>query len=202
MIQEIINKKKNGTDCTEQESAEIKYWLRTTTILPGSGDQQILEDIQLLFPQEYGEVNFEQEVDENFKRITSPKENPYSKEVLNITKGTWEWKQKRGNNFYEHTIYSGDSVIAELNGDTPKEIAANAEAICNAVNSTYGKGIDPFLVPELIQMVIDLKNCIKRLSQDNLSQADRDTEAQWEGEAHELLLRINPNYYKNANEKS
>ena len=53
---------------------------------------------------------------------------------------------------------------------------------------------------ELFQMVRDLKDCIKRLSQDNLSQIERDKEAQWEGEAHELLTRINPNYYKNANE--
>lgn len=53
---------------------------------------------------------------------------------------------------------------------------------------------------ELFQMVKDLKNCINRLSQDGLSQFDRDREAQWEGEAHELLSRINPNYYKNANE--
>ena len=52
---------------------------------------------------------------------------------------------------------------------------------------------------ELFQMVRDLKDCIKRLSQDNLSQIERDKEAQWEGEAHELLTRINPNYYKNAN---
>lgn len=53
---------------------------------------------------------------------------------------------------------------------------------------------------ELFQMVRDLKDCINRLSQDNLSQIERDKEAQWEGEAHELLTRINPNYYKNANE--
>lgn len=53
---------------------------------------------------------------------------------------------------------------------------------------------------ELFQMVFNLKNCIHRLSQDGLSQFDRDAEAQWEGEAHELLTRINPNYYKNANE--
>lgn len=55
--------------------------------------------------------------------------------------------------------------------------------------------------PELFQMVIDLKKCIQRLSNDDLSQFERDTEAQWEGEAHELLTRINPNYYKNANEE-
>ena len=54
--------------------------------------------------------------------------------------------------------------------------------------------------PELFQMVRDLKDCIKRLTQDNLSQFERDAEAQWEGEAFELITRINPNYYRNANE--
>ena len=53
--------------------------------------------------------------------------------------------------------------------------------------------------PELLQMVYDLKQCIKRLTQDDLTQFDRDTEAQWEGEAHELLTRINPDWYDNAN---
>ena len=52
--------------------------------------------------------------------------------------------------------------------------------------------------PELLQMVYDLKNCIKRLTADNLSQEARDQEAQWEGEAHELLLRVNQDYYTNA----
>ena len=55
-------------------------------------------------------------------------------------------------------------------------------------------------IEELFQMVKDLKSCIKRLAQDGISQFERDTEAQWEGEAHELLSRINPNYYRNANE--
>lgn len=55
--------------------------------------------------------------------------------------------------------------------------------------------------PELLQMVYDLKKCIERLTDDNLElhQEDRDKEAQWIGEAHELLHKINPNYYKNAN---
>lgn len=56
-------------------------------------------------------------------------------------------------------------------------------------------------IPELLQIVYDLKECIKRLSQDGLTQFDRDTEAQHEGEAHELLVRIKPDYYKNANEQ-
>jgi len=56
--------------------------------------------------------------------------------------------------------------------------------------------------PELLQMVKDLKDCIKRLTSDDaLTQFDKDRESEWEGEAHELLCKINPNYYKNANEK-
>lgn len=54
--------------------------------------------------------------------------------------------------------------------------------------------------PELLQMVNELKNSVKRLTEDNLSQEDRDKEAQWIGEAHELLYKINPDYYTNANE--
>ena len=54
--------------------------------------------------------------------------------------------------------------------------------------------------PELLQMVYNLKKCIERLTGDNiLSQEDKDKEAQWVGEAHELLYSVNPDYYKNAN---
>lgn len=56
--------------------------------------------------------------------------------------------------------------------------------------------------PELLQMVYDLKKCIERLTRDEMSQEDRDKEAQWIGEAHELLQKINPNYYYNANEQT
>ncbi len=49
--------------------------------------------------------------------------------------------------------------------------------------------------PELLKMVYDLKNCINRLTSDeNLTQFDKDREAEWIGEAHELLYRINPSY--------
>jgi hypothetical protein len=66
-----------------------------------------------------------------------------------------------------------------------EELKANAKLIATA--------------PELLQMVYDLKNCIKRLTEDDLTQFDRDKEAQWIGDAHELLLKVNPDYYKNAN---
>ena len=65
------------------------------------------------------------------------------------------------------------------------EARANAQLIAHA--------------PELLKMVYDLKKCIQRLSGDDISQEDKDKESQWIGEAHELLLKINPNYYYNAN---
>jgi hypothetical protein len=66
-----------------------------------------------------------------------------------------------------------------------EEAEANAQLIAHA--------------PELLQMVYNLKQCIKRLIEDDITQEERDKEAQWEGEAHELLYKINPNYYYNAN---
>jgi len=49
-------------------------------------------------------------------------------------------------------------------------------------------------------MVYDLKKCIERLTSDEaLTQYDKDKEAQWVGEAHELLHAVNPDYYTNAN---
>jgi len=90
------------------------------------------------------------------------------------------------------TIVSHDNtnIIAHLTtGKKGKaERQANAQLIAHA--------------PELLQMVYDLKECIKRLTQDDVPQYERDKEAQWEGEAHELLVRINPDYYANANEVS
>jgi hypothetical protein len=53
IISEIIKKRKQGIDCTEAESAEIKGWLRQLNI-PKS-EQQTLYDIQEYFSQEYGE---------------------------------------------------------------------------------------------------------------------------------------------------
>jgi len=67
-----------------------------------------------------------------------------------------------------------------------------------------GKAIKPLTEreQELFEMVKRLKDCIKRLTSDDaLTQFDKDKEVQWEGEAHELLCKINPNYYKNANEQ-
>lgn len=55
LIKQILGRKKQGIDCTEQESAEIKMFVKERIIRVGSGEVQLIEDIQLLFPLEYGE---------------------------------------------------------------------------------------------------------------------------------------------------
>lgn len=53
---------------------------------------------------------------------------------------------------------------------------------------------------ESFELIYSLKKCIERLTSDNaLTQFDKDQEAEWIGQAHEYLHKINPNYYKNAN---
>ncbi len=51
----IIIKKILGTDCSEDDSAFIKGWLRETIIHPATDDVERLESIQHYFPLEYGE---------------------------------------------------------------------------------------------------------------------------------------------------
>jgi hypothetical protein len=46
-IREIITRKKEGIDCTENESAEIKGWLRECG--------KMMEEIKNLFPLEFSE---------------------------------------------------------------------------------------------------------------------------------------------------
>lgn len=48
----IIERKKQGIDCTEAESAEIKGWLRELKL---PFEQPTVAEIQEQFPQEYGE---------------------------------------------------------------------------------------------------------------------------------------------------
>lgn len=48
-------KETRGEDCTEDDSAFIKGWLRDTIIKPESDDTGRMEDIQRYFPIEYGE---------------------------------------------------------------------------------------------------------------------------------------------------
>lgn len=78
----------------------------------------------------------------------------------------------------EANLKSGHNYTVAVIEDNSYQAEANARLLAAA--------------PELLQMVYDLKLSIKRLTQDDLSQYDRDTEAQWIGEAHELLTKIIP----------
>jgi len=52
----ILLRKKQGTDCTEEESAEIKMWVKEHLINTEDEPLKISKDIQELFPLEYGEA--------------------------------------------------------------------------------------------------------------------------------------------------
>lgn len=54
-IKLIIERKKNGIDCTEEESAEIKYWLKETLLSMHDGSVEVERDLQVYFPLEYAE---------------------------------------------------------------------------------------------------------------------------------------------------
>lgn len=105
------------------------------------------------------------------------------------TQGKWLLSNNHDNN--EQVIRSNGNIICNMDVDRHKSCVNDKESEANAKLIAAA--------PELLQMVYDLKQCVKRLSQDGLSQHERDTESQWEGEAHELLRRINPDYYDNAN---
>jgi hypothetical protein len=51
-INKIIARRKRGIDCSEEESAEIKGYLREFKL---PKEQPIVSEIQELFPLEYGE---------------------------------------------------------------------------------------------------------------------------------------------------
>jgi hypothetical protein len=85
--------------------------------------------------------------------------------------------------------YQEGSFNFGISNDTGRHIADISK---NANIPTSEKEANAQLIaaaPELLQMVIDLKGCIKRLTEDRLTQFERDREAQWIGGAHELILK-------------
>ena len=52
----VDSNKKVGRDCTEDESAQVKMFLKEYFAEPNSDDEQIIRDIQLYLPCEYGEA--------------------------------------------------------------------------------------------------------------------------------------------------
>ena len=92
-------------------------------------------------------------------------------------------------------IYAQGKLIAEV-----KELSKKGERKATDVEQEGANAHLIMYAPELLQMVKSLKDCIKRLTSDEeMSQFDMDAEAEWIGDAHELLYKINPDYYQNAN---
>ena len=58
-IIEILDRKKNGIDCTEQESAEIKMYVKETILMAGDGSVQFDAELQYHFPLEWSEAQDE-----------------------------------------------------------------------------------------------------------------------------------------------
>lgn len=143
LINEILFDKKQGMDCTEDESAYIKGWLRATTIRPEDGSQQVLEDIQLLFPLEYGEYLDEMEAAPSTpvedKQTESNKQPLYK--VLNEqrTKGEWRVREydKSGEELLEINTtlynYSGNEIL-QITMET-EQCKSNVQYIQLAVNN-------------------------------------------------------------------
>ncbi len=52
----IIERKKQGLDCSEAESAELKGYIKEYLSNPNFGSTEVAEDIETLFPLEYGEA--------------------------------------------------------------------------------------------------------------------------------------------------
>lgn len=62
LIDQLILRKKLGGDCTEEESAEIKSYIKEHLVSVNYGDIDVINDIQMLFPLEYGEAINEQKI--------------------------------------------------------------------------------------------------------------------------------------------
>ena len=111
------------------------------------------------------------------------------------TKGQWIKGTKTSSRDWMK-IYANGKLIAEV-----KELSKKGE---RKATDFEQEGANAHLIahaPELLQMVKYLKDCIERLTSDTeLSQSDMGVEAEWIGDARELLYKINPDYYQNANQ--
>jgi len=76
--------------------------------------------------------------------------NTTSKEVLNITKG--EWVVERNGIIVSNEMRG--LILATVN-DRP-QYPDNAKAICDAINFTYGKGLNPAAMEQLYKALEEL----------------------------------------------
>jgi hypothetical protein len=78
----IIERKKQGTDCTEAESAEVKGWLRNIQL---PFEQPTFNDVKTLFPIEYNEFLEEVEVHESLDKFYNDAEPKPERKFYVIT---------------------------------------------------------------------------------------------------------------------
>jgi hypothetical protein len=58
-ILEILQRKKEGIDCSEEESAELKGFLKENYLIDSVEKSLIFDEIEYLFSQEYAEFEVE-----------------------------------------------------------------------------------------------------------------------------------------------
>ncbi len=106
-----------------------------------------------------------------------------------------EWKKGTDTSSKEWMrVYCDGKLIAEA-----KQLSRTGERKATDFHEEEANALLIAHAPQLLRMVKDLKDCIKRLTEDGISQFDKDAEAEWIGDAHELLHKANPHYYSNAN---
>lgn len=83
------------------------------------------------------------------------------------------YKNMRSDKWYisDIKLYNHESIFIGSNNLALAEVfgienvaTANADAICNAVNSTYGQGIDPACVPEMLKALKEVENVLRMVS--------------------------------------
>jgi hypothetical protein len=109
----IIERKKQGIDCTEAESAEIKGWLRNMKL---PFEQPTEADIQQLFPQEFGEFLTEVEIKAKASMVVMSHLSDVQEMMeMGLSK-------KDANNRINFAKY----IISKTNGDLNQEIDVDA----------------------------------------------------------------------------
>lgn len=139
-IRGILDRKRQGIDCNEDESRAIKVWVKYETLAVGNGSIELDEEIQELLPIEWGEAQEEiGNIDEHGKlkeigliKIYSPA--PDSKEGLH-TQGEWKVKSSLNKELpFEIYNSSENTTLAYITNLTNSSAKANAELIVKAVN--------------------------------------------------------------------
>lgn len=132
-IYEIIERKKQGIDCTEAESAEIKSWLRELKL---PFEQPTVSDIQYYFTQEYSEFLDEIEPNEpekveELEKIEPRKPNKQIRYKIWVEIERIEIDPETGSEEY----FDEDNPI----GIAYRDNIEDAVEMQNLINNTFGE---------------------------------------------------------------